>query len=509
TTTGNFAVSSTTLADRPTLFVNSQTGNVGIGTTTPSETLTVNGTLMFPDFGNSVTKSVISFFGNTNIGFKVNNDAGTVKRVYYYGGDGTTQIWMSDQSNIYFGKLSYSPNATAAFRGAIDNSWGTIGTMTTPLGKLKFTGSTDNEGFEISGWDYLSIANNVGIGTTAPGAMLHASTTNESTIGIRITHSGTSPTANFFELQSQAGTFLSGFTASGGLLMNIASSTAFVIQDGSGNTKFVVDSITGNATSTGRLVIGTTQPTNNHGKIWIGGDLYNSGNSTTTGSFTAGEGTEFLKIDETTITIGDSLEAMRISNTGYIGIGLTNPTSTLSVAGSADIRGSATTTGNVIIGTSSWGAPTSTLTIVGNSNFIGNATVSDQLVVGSPTGGGQGKGTINAQAVYDDNVLLGPDYVFDDPGYNQLSIEETKDFVDKNSHLPWATGRDDLKDEKLSLGQRLNQVLEAVENLWLYIVRLFDKDRELENRIEYLEAEIQSMKQVQDDKETENVKVQP
>ncbi|TSC94972.1 MAG: hypothetical protein Athens101410_691 [Parcubacteria group bacterium Athens1014_10] len=44
------------------------------------------------------------------------------------------------------------------------------------------------------------------------------------------------------------------------------------------------------------------------------------------------------------------------------------------------------------------------------------------------------------------------------------------------------------------MGQRLNQVLEAVENFWLYIVRLFDKDRELENRIEQLETEIEMLK---------------
>src|SRR3989338_7351037 len=85
------------------------------------------------------------------------------------------------------------------------------------------------------------ISGNVGIGITAPTAMLHASTTDESTIGVKITLSGAAPTANAFEIQSQAGAFFSGFTAAGGLLMNIASTTAINVQDGSGTSVFSVD----------------------------------------------------------------------------------------------------------------------------------------------------------------------------------------------------------------------------------------------------------------------------
>ncbi|TSD06002.1 MAG: Uncharacterized protein Athens071412_149, partial [Parcubacteria group bacterium Athens0714_12] len=272
TTTGNFAVSSTTSADRPTLFVNSQTGNVGIGTTTPSHALTVNGSLKFPQETTETT--VIKFFNSGSAGISTHLD-GSIYRLRLRSYD-NTEIFMVDSNNIYFGKLSYTPTFAGTIRGKADNSWGMIGTYYRPTntGHFRFDGSTDADEFQFQDWtavrisdpviidgsNNLTVGGNVGIGTTAPGAMLHASTTNESTTGIMITHSGTSPTANFFELQSQAGTFLSGFTASGGLLMNIASSTAFVIQDGSGNTKFVVDSITGNATSTGNLTLNSANP---------------------------------------------------------------------------------------------------------------------------------------------------------------------------------------------------------------------------------------------------------
>ncbi len=104
------------------------------------------------------------------------------------------------------------------------------------------------------------ISGNVGIGITSPQAQLHASTTDESTIGVKITLSGTAPTANAFEIQSQAGAFFSGFTAAGGLLMNISSTTALNIQNGSGVQKFWIDSATGNATTTGNLTFSNANP---------------------------------------------------------------------------------------------------------------------------------------------------------------------------------------------------------------------------------------------------------
>jgi len=44
----------------------------------------------------------------------------------------------------------------------------------------------------------------------------------------------------------------------------------------------------GNATTSGRTVLGTTNPTNNFGKLWVGGDIYNSGSASTTGSLYVG-----------------------------------------------------------------------------------------------------------------------------------------------------------------------------------------------------------------------------
>ena len=72
-----------------------------------------------------------------------------------------------------------------------------------------------------------------------------------------------------------------------------------------------------------------------------------------------------------------------------VGVGIDNPTSSLSILGSADIWGNATATGNMIIGASSWAEPTSTLTVDGSGYFTGdfitsgNATTSGYLVIGT------------------------------------------------------------------------------------------------------------------------------
>lgn len=110
--------------------------------------------------------------------------------------------------------------------------------------------------------------------------------------------------------------------------------------------------------------------------------------------------------------------------------------------------------------------------------------------VGSPTGGDKGVGTINATAVYDDNVLL-TDYIFDlyydgkiaaedralHPTARLWSLEETAVFTKSNRHLPAMPGRDEWKAKgKQSLGQLITSLWETVEQQQLHI---FDLDRKL------------------------------
>lgn len=106
---------------------------------------------------------------------------------------------------------------------------------------------------------------------------------------------------------------------------------------------------------------------------------------------------------------------------------------------------------------------------------------------------GQGNGTINAQAVYDNGTLL-TDWVFDlwldgdteeeVTGTGRLwNIEETRQFVGNRRHLPALPGRAAWKESKASLGELVNGLWETVEQQAIHIF-------ELETRVNQLEAQL-------------------
>ncbi len=101
-------------------------------------------------------------------------------------------------------------------------------------------------------------------------------------------------------------------------------------------------------------------------------------------------------------------------------------------------------------------------------------------VIGAPTGSARGIGTLNAQAVYDDNVLL-TDFVFEND-YEQCSIEEMRKFYTENKYLPTIDGRNTWEKEgKFSLGKIVTQLWETIEVQAKYIVELNDRLNRIEN----------------------------
>lgn len=149
---------------------------------------------------------------------------------------------------------------------------------------------------------------------------------------------------------------------------------------------------------------------------------------------------------------------------------------------------------------------------IGTTN-PGTAKLSIQgggVVVGAPTGGDKGTGTINATAVYDDNVLL-TDYVFDKyfdgavrvsdmplhADYNMFSLDQMADYISTNRHLPTIPGRDEWeRNGKFSLGVLANHLWETVETQALYVVELNSKIKEVNGSwiVNNGETEISSLK---------------
>ena len=115
------------------------------------------------------------------------------------------------------------------------------------------------------------------------------------------------------------------------------------------------------------------------------------------------------------------------------------------------------------------------------------------VVVGAPAGGDLGAGTINAEAVYDDNTLLSDyvlDYYFDGAiseedrelheGYRMLSLEETIEFMEREHHLPTIVGREEWNENgRIALGTLMSQIWETVETQALHIKELKEELDEL------------------------------
>jgi|GEM_PF-2513957 len=135
--------------------------------------------------------------------------------------------------------------------------------------------------------------------------------------------------------------------------------------------------------------------------------------------------------------------------------------------------------------------------LIGGDFSTDTLTITGQVVVGSPTGGAKGAGTINAQAVYDDNVLL-TDYVFDKyfdgqvrpedllqhGDYNILTIDQMGEYLQSNRHLPTIPGRDEWQASgKFSLGKMVNHLWETVETQAVYVTQLNEVNKRQDIKI--------------------------
>jgi len=172
-------------------------------------------------------------------------------------------------------------------------------------------------------------------------------------------------------------------------------------------------SVTSNATTSANLVVGTTSwaaPTSTltvNGSAYFTGGMAVSGSATTSGNFILGS-TSWAAPTSTLSVIGNAhfftvattSEGVWIGTAGTAAVNMSG--GDIFVQGDAEFDGAvtlgdatgdtitinghianATTTGNFVVGSSSWAAPTSTLSVVGSAHFFNVATSSSAFWVGS------------------------------------------------------------------------------------------------------------------------------
>ncbi|MBP42757.1 MAG: hypothetical protein CL528_13365 [Aequorivita sp.] len=135
-----------------------------------------------------------------------------------------------------------------------------------------------------------------------------------------------------------------------------------------------------------------------------------------------------------------------------------------------------------------------------------NVVIETTLIVGSPTGGTFARGTINAEGVYDDGVLLS-DCVFDqyfdgnikqkdrekgrcanrnseENDFSIVPLKDLKNYIVRNRRLPNIYGRNFYEDNNsfASVGEMVTQLWETVEIQSIYITEMEERIKKLERR---------------------------
>ncbi len=119
--------------------------------------------------------------------------------------------------------------------------------------------------------------------------------------------------------------------------------------------------------------------------------------------------------------------------------------------------------------------------ITGAGNVgIGTTTPDSKLTV---------KGLIHAEEVKVDLNVPGPDYVFDE-NYPLLPLEETKAYVEQNKHLPGIPSSAEMQQNGVNLLEMNMKLLEKVEELTLHQIELMELLEEQRQRIQALEHKI-------------------
>jgi hypothetical protein len=374
-----------------TVLTVGQDGNVGIGTTSPATALDVNitstssATVAQFGSGSIVGGLQIETDGNLTWGFNALNtrsltfSTNQTERMRI-DGSGNVGIGVTSPSSYTFGDLAVSGGTSAGLTlvsgttglGTLAFADGTAGNAAY-RGYVQYNHLTDNFLFGASGTERMRIdgSGNVGIGTSSPNQLLSLNSTIAGERGISFDQSGTQRIKLLYT--NSTGAFVINNTTSG--------YTSF---ENNGSESARID-------SSGNVGIGTSTPS------FATGSGLEIQRTTATATmrleYTGSNALELsAEVDQNTYNAVSSLphvfeigsvEKMRITNAGDVGIGTATPATALEVVGDVTLSG-----GDLIVsgGFMNYGGG-DTVTIVSgavtvtetNTYIVGEGAASDTL----------------------------------------------------------------------------------------------------------------------------------
>jgi uncharacterized protein YigA (DUF484 family) len=90
-------------------------------------------------------------------------------------------------------------------------------------------------------------------------------------------------------------------------------------------------------------------------------------------------------------------------------------------------------------------------------------------------------------------IINGPDYVFEE-NYELRTLQETKEFITKNKHLPEIPTAKEMEANGVDLGDMNMRLLKKIEELTLYQIDLLEKLERQNERLQEVEDELQTLK---------------